>query len=137
MPRSVAFGLLLLRVCFGLVVAAHGFAKLGNFSGFAAQNGGTLLALGAIAGELGGGLGLATGFLTRVAGAGMAAVMGYIALTVQLGNAAALGTGKGTAFEFPFLLAILGIAFVVMGPGPYSLDALVWRRRRAPGGVRF
>ncbi|HLL52242.1 MAG TPA: DoxX family membrane protein [Myxococcaceae bacterium] len=134
MPSSTAVGLLLFRVFFGLVIASHGLVKLGDFSGFAARSGGTLLALCAVAGELGGGLGLATGLLTRVAGAGVAAVMFFIAFTVQLANASALGTGKGTAFEYPFLLGMFGVAFVVMGAGPYSLDAVIQRRlkRSAP-----
>jgi uncharacterized membrane protein YphA (DoxX/SURF4 family) len=38
------------------------------------------------------------------------------------------------AFEYPFLLGLFGVAFVVMGAGPYSLDAVVQRRlgRSAP-----
>lgn len=129
MDRPVAAALLLLRVFFGLILAAHGAAKLGNLSGFLEANG-HFAGLGAIAGELLGGLGLAVGLFTRVAAAGLCAVMFTIAFGWHAKAIAAIGTGPGTAFEYPFLAGVLGVAFVLAGAGPYSLDALLRKRRR-------
>jgi putative oxidoreductase len=130
MASTTAAGLLLLRVSFGLMLAAHGVAKLLEFQAFVPRAGGTALAIGAILGELAGGLGLAAGFLTRLAGLGVATVMLTIAFTRQAQHLAAVGTGPGNAFEYPFLLGIVGVAFAIMGAGPFSLDARVFGPRR-------
>lgn len=134
MPSSISFGLLLIRLGFGLTLAMHGLPKLLHFSDFAAKQGSVLLAVCAIAGELGGGLGLAVGLLTRLAGAGLAAVMWFVAFKVQgaLQHLGQVGTGDGTKWEYPLLAGLVGFAFVVMGAGEYSLDEKLFPTKKKP-----
>ncbi len=130
MPKSHALGLLLLRLSFGLVLAAHGARHLASYHAFVHLAGGRWQAIGAIAGELGGGLGLATGLLTRLAGLGLGVVMLTIAFTRMFHGLAAIGTGPGVGFEFPFLVGILGVALVFTGAGEWSLDGALFRRKK-------
>jgi putative oxidoreductase len=126
MEKSRDTGLLLIRLGFGIIMAMHGWGKVADFPNFAHKNGGTVLAACAVAGEFGGGLGLAVGFLTRIAGLGLAAVMWYIAFHIQHAHISQVGTGGGSAFEYPFLIGVVGLAFFFTGAGAYSLDARVF-----------
>jgi putative oxidoreductase len=72
--------------------------------------------------EFVGGLALAVGLLTRLSAAGLAAVMVGAALMVHR-SAFFLPSGA----EFTLLLAALAGAFILMGPGRYSLDARLAR----------
>lgn len=128
--RTTSLALLILRVSFGLTIAAHGLMKLPNWEKFVQNAGGLWLAVAAVSGELLGGLGLAAGLFTRLAAAGMAAVMFGIAFRHQFAHLAAIGTAKGNAFEYPFLVGVLALSFVLMGAGAYSLDALLRGRGR-------
>lgn len=134
MPSSTSFGLLLIRLGFGLTLAMHGAQKLVHFSDFSAKQGSVLLAACAIAGELGGGLGLAVGLLTRLAGVGAAAVMWFVAFKVQgaLQHLGQIGTGDGTKWEYPFLAGLVGVAFLVMGAVEYSLDEKLFPSKKKP-----
>jgi putative oxidoreductase len=135
MSKSHALALLLLRLSFGLTIAAHGARHLADFDAFVPKAGGTALALCAIAGELGGGLGLAFGLLTRLAGLGLGAVMLAIAFTKYPELARQLGTGAATAFEYPFLTGVLGVSFLFSGAGPFSLDEAFFGKKK-PGRLR-
>ena len=126
MSKPFYVGLLLIRITFGLVLAAHGAMKIPMFSEVAARNGGSIMAACAILGELGGGLGIAVGLLTRFAGLGLTAVMWYVAFHIQIDKAALIGTGPGTQFEYPFLVGVIGIALFITGPGAYALDSIVF-----------
>lgn len=128
--KTIGWGLLLIRLAAGLLLAVHGAQKLLAFASFAPTVGGTLPAACAVAGELLGGLGLCVGLWTRLAGLGAAVVMGVVAFRVQLAHLPELGAGPGTQFEYPFLLCMVATAFVIMGAGPLSLDARIARRRR-------
>lgn len=129
MPKREALGLLLVRLCFGLVMAAHGYGHLAAFSAFTGMAGGRWLAIGAIAGELLGGLGIAVGLATRLAGGGLGLVMMAIALTRNGAAMGHLGTGAGTVFEYPFLVGVVGWALACSGAGTFSLDQLFWGRK--------
>jgi putative oxidoreductase len=132
----MSLGLLLLRVVFGLTLAAHGSQKLFGSFGGGGPAGTTkffrslgfrtpvLMALVAGLGELAGGLLFALGLLTPLAA---------LILTVVMLNA--IGTvhwKKGffnSAGGYEFNLAILAtvVAITAIGPGRYSLDgALGW-----------
>lgn len=76
--------------------------------------------------ELGGGLALVAGFLTRLAALGLALNMvGAIATAgVQVGGPIHLGLAPTLALVMVFLLWA--------GPGPYSVDARLVGRTRAP-----
>src|SRR5215207_2319255 len=132
----MALGLLLLRVVFGLTLAAHGSQKLfGSFGGGSPAGTTTffrslgfraplLMALIAGLGELAGGLLFAFGLLTPLAA---------LILTVVMLNA--IGTvhwkkgffNSAGGYEFNLAIIATAVAVTAIGPGRYSLDhALGW-----------
>jgi putative oxidoreductase len=132
----MSVGLLLIRVVFGLTLAAHGSQKLfGSFGGGGPAGTTTffrslgfrtplLMAVVAGLGELAGGLLFAFGLLTPLAA---------LILTVVMLNAIATVHWKKGFFNsaggYEFNLAILAtaVAITAIGPGRYSLDsALAW-----------
>jgi putative oxidoreductase len=126
-------GLLIARLVFGLLMAAHGAQKLfGWFGGhgLSAVSGmfeslgfrpGRLFAAAASASELGSGLLIAFGFLGPVGPALMLSVMIVAAVSVHWQNGLfAMANG----IELPLLYAAAAAALALTGPGAYSLDAL-------------
>ena len=125
-------GLLVMRVVFGLIYAAHGAQKLfGWFGGYGiAGTGGFLETLGfrpgktfataAGLGEFLGGLLLALGFLGPVGPALMVSGMLVAIITVHRKNKFFVAT-NGMEHPLTFLTAAVGLALT--GPGRYSLDA--------------
>ena len=126
-------GLLLIRLVFGVVMAAHGAQKLfGWFGGYGiAGTGGYLESLGfrpgklfaALAGlgEFAGGLLLALGFLGPIGPALVLSVMIVAAVTVHWGKGL-FSTTNG--IEVPLLYAATAAGLALTGPGRFSLDAL-------------
>jgi putative oxidoreductase len=128
------FGLVLLRLVFGLLMAAHGAQKLfGWFGGYGltAVGGyfeglgfkpGRLFALSAGASEFFGGLLVALGLFGPVGPALMVSVMVVAAISVhwQHGVFAA-----ANGIELPLAYAAAGVALALTGPGLYSFDALL------------
>ena len=125
-------GLLVARIVFGLVMAAHGSQKLfGWFGGYGlAGTGGFFEQLGfrpgrtfaALAGttELAGGLLLALGLLGPIAPAAILSVMMVAALTVHWPQGL---FAQNNGIEVPLLYSTAAVALALTGFGAYSLDA--------------
>ncbi|GAA2022920.1 DoxX family membrane protein [Pseudokineococcus marinus] len=128
--KRTDLGLLALRAGVGGTLFAHGAQKLfGWFGGYGLEaTGGAMESMGfapgkrsalmAGLGEAGGGAALALGLATPAAGAAAAATM-TTAGTVH-GPAGFWVTDGG--FEYNAVLATVGSALAVAGPGRYSLD---------------
>ncbi len=133
-PRTVALGLLLGRLVFGALFAAHGGQKLfGWFRGHGLQGTGEFFesigfrpgrtfAVAAGLTELASGLLILLGFLGPVGPALLLSVMTVAIVTVHRGNGL-LATSNGS--ELPLLYATAALGLALAGPGPYSLDALL------------
>lgn len=127
-------GLLIARLVFGLMLAAHGSQKLfGWFSGpgmkgtamFLESLGfrpGRLFALAVAFTEFGGGLLLAVGVFEPIAAAAIVAGMIVAIATVHWGNGLLAGTN---GIELPLLYLAFASALALTGSGTYSLSALL------------
>ena len=131
---TLGAGLLLGRLIFGVLMAAHGAQKLfGWFGGYGLNATGEFFvqlgfrpgrAFASIAsiGELGSGLLIALGFLGPVGPAVMISVMLVAAISVHWEHGL-FATSNG--IELPLLYATGAFGLALTGFGPYSLDALL------------
>jgi putative oxidoreductase len=125
---AVDTGLLILRLCLGLTLAAHGFNKFfagGRIPGTArwfesiGMKPGGLHARIAATCEVGAGLGLAAGLLTPIPAAGFVALMFVAAWTVHRPNGFFI---VKEGWEYNMVLAVAAVAVATIGPGRFSLD---------------
>ncbi|QBD78750.1 DoxX family protein [Ktedonosporobacter rubrisoli] len=133
MTLALSSGLLLLRLVAGLTIAAHGLQKLIPWAGgpgFSGMKEGlqkqgfkpAALWTGlAVVGELGGGLSLALGFLTPLGAAG---IIGAMTIAIFKTHWKAGFWSQKHGYEYALLHLAVALAFGIMGPGSYSLDAL-------------
>ncbi len=133
-PRAIDLGLLIVRVAFGALFAAHGGQKLfGWFRGFGLEGTGAFLesmgfhpgrtfAAASGTAELTSGLLILLGFLGPLGPALLLSVMAVAVVTVHWGNGL-LATSNGS--ELPLLYATAAVGLALAGPGTYSLDALL------------
>ncbi|MDQ0923849.1 putative oxidoreductase [Pseudarthrobacter sp. W1I19] len=120
--------LLLLRICFGVTMAAHGYSKLFMGAGIAGAGKwfsslglrpGSFHAWLAALTEIGAGIALALGLFTPFASAAFVALMLVAGWTVHRSKGFFIGTG---GWEYTFIMAVGGIAIAVAGPGHISMD---------------
>lgn len=132
----MSLGLVLIRVVFGLTLAAHGSQKLFGSFGGGGPAGTTkffrslgfraplLMALVAGLGEFVGGLLFAFGLLTPLAALILAVVMLNAIATVHWKKGFFNSAG---GYEFNLAILATAVAITAIGPGRYSLDrALGW-----------
>ncbi|MCZ7677423.1 MAG: DoxX family protein [Sandaracinaceae bacterium] len=142
LSRALTPGALtILRVVVGFVLLVHGWMKLTSFEawrGMVADLGvpaPDVFAAFSTAAELGGGIGLMLGLLTPIAA--LAVLVNMIVAILLVHADAGLLAAEG-GFEYPLVLALVALFFLVRGAGPASVDALIFRRRpeRERGAVR-
>lgn len=130
---AVSTATLLVRVVVGAAFVLHGWPKIQNPTGW--MGGGTDTPPGfmqaAAAGlEVCGGVLLALGLLTRVAAVGLAGVMvGALVLYHAPQNTPFVSTG-GPSWELTAVYLTVMLLMAATGPGAWSLDAALFRRRR-------
>lgn len=130
--QPAVLALTILRIGVGVVLIAHGWQKLSDVQGTAAMFAHhgiphpTLSADLAILGEFFGGLGLALGVLTHLAALGPLLTMAGAIYFVHRDNGLFAQNG---GFEYPLVLGLVALFFVVRGGGPLSVDAAFMHRR--------
>ena len=138
-PFLLDLALLILRVALGVCFVIHGLGKLGivgpgNMSGFT----GWLQSLGlpfpalqarvAMLSELIGGALITVGLGTRVAAIFCLIAM-IVAATIGHKGGGYLITNNPPGNEYALNLAILMVVLILIGPGSYSLDHLLFANR--------
>lgn len=127
--------LLVVRVVMGVAFILHGWPKIQNPMGWMNAMGGEgvpsfLQALAALA-EFGGGIALLLGLLTPLAALGIVCQMlgALFMVHFPMGHPFVAATG-GPSYELPLVYLALAILLLVLGPGRWSLDALLFGRTR-------
>ena len=123
-------GLLLLRLVMGVAFVFHGWPKIQNpmeWMGPDAPVPAILQALAAVA-EFFGGMALIVGLLTRLASLGIMTNMIVALAIVHLPHGDPfVGKPGGHSYELAAVYLACAIVFLILGPGRYSLDALLFR----------
>lgn len=126
-----AWGLLVVRVVFGLGIALHGWGKVQHafsWMGPDAPVPGVLQALAALS-EFGGGIALILGLLTPLGLLGLAITMVVAITTVHLkAGHPFVARGGGPSYELAALYLAVSLLGLVAGPGQLSLDAKLFGR---------
>jgi putative oxidoreductase len=139
-PDQLNFGLLLLRLVVGPVIAFHGYAKIfrgGRLTGTAGwfhgmgMRPGHVHARFAAFGEVATGTCLALGLLTSFGGMGLVGLMTVAFWTVHKGNGL-LVTKDG--WEYNLVLASIGVVLATIGPGEWSVDNALGIDLNGPAG---
>ncbi|MDO9174615.1 MAG: DoxX family protein [Actinomycetota bacterium] len=128
--QQLDFGLLLLRLVFGVFLAYHGYNKVFGGGGLA----GTARWFGSIgmkwplwqarlaaATEIGAGLMFAAGLLTPLAAAGMVGVM-VVAIVVEHWTVGFFSFKPTQGWEYCASIVVVAVAVGTMGAGRWSLD---------------
>ncbi|HEX9000087.1 MAG TPA: DoxX family protein [Blastocatellia bacterium] len=126
-----AWGLLLVRLVFGLGIAQHGWGKIQKpftWMGADAPVPGFLQALAALS-EFGGGIALILGLLTPLALLGLTITLLVAITTVHLkAGHPFVARGGGPSYELAALYLAVSLLVLFAGPGRLSLDAKLFGR---------
>jgi putative oxidoreductase len=132
---NVDTGLFLLRIVLGIIFIAHGGQKVfGWFGGYGLQGTAgfmatlgvpTVLAYIASFTEFFGGLAMIGGLLARPAALGLAFTMLVAIVKVHLAG----GFFAPNGLEYPLSLAAIAVTIFILGPGRYSLDEKLFKRK--------
>jgi putative oxidoreductase len=124
-------GLLLLRLVMGVAFVFHGWPKIQNpmeWMGSEASVPAIFQALAALA-EFGGGMALVGGLLTRLASLGIMSNMIVALGMVHLPHGDPFVSMKGgPSYELAAVYLACAVLFLILGPGRFSLDALLFRK---------
>lgn len=127
-PANVA--LLTLRVVVGLALMLHGWGKIQNPMGWMGPDSsipGIFQFLAALS-EFGGGLAWILGLLFPLASLGIIFTMlGATSLHMFILGDPFVSQGGG-AYELPLVYLCIGMLFLAMGPGDYSLDKKLFKK---------
>ena len=132
-PRLREVGLALLRIILGVVFFAHGYLKffkmgMAGVVGFFTNLGipaPTIAAWGVTMLEMVGGILLILGFLTPILGILFAIEMAGVIYFAKRGQ----GFMAPKGYEFELTLLVASLALALSGPGAFSLDKVLRRRR--------
>ncbi|MFE5703960.1 DoxX family membrane protein [Rhodococcus koreensis] len=142
---SIDFGLLLLRICLGMTMAAHGYGKLfrggriagtaGWFDSIGVRPGRAHAWLAALT-EVGAGLLLAIGLLTPFAAAAFVSLMIVAAWTVHRGHGFFV-VADGWEYNLALAVGALSVAVAVAGTGRLSVDWAIFGGNLLSGWAGF
>jgi len=123
-PPQQDIALLLLRIVFGLILVLHGWPKLKHPSW--GKSAGHSTVVGFLVGfaEVFGGLGVLFGFLTQIAAFGPLIVM-LGAVYHHKFKWKHPFVSKEKSYEYALLLTLVALLFILVGPGAYSIDAMI------------
>ena len=130
--KRLSLSLLLIRLIFGLAMAYHGWPKFQNMTTWMGPDTGIptiFIALAAIA-EFLGGIAIALGALTPIAAFGNACTMLVAALFHISKGDPFVSKGAGGSWELAGVYLVLSIAILLIGPGRFSVDALLTKKWR-------
>lgn len=125
-----ALALLALRVVAGAAFMLHGWPKIQNPLGWMGEQAPIPVVLQALAAifEFFGGAAWILGLLTPLASLGIACTMGT-ALSHHVSRGDPF-VGRGASYELALVYLVISVLFLVFGPGRFSLDSLLFGRRR-------
>jgi putative oxidoreductase len=135
----VGAALLLLRLVVGLAFVFHGWGKVTNIGGFAsAMHLPWVLAAMAAFSEFGGGIMLMLGLLTPLAALAICIVMLTALFMVHIphGDPFVSANPAQHSFEVAAVYLVSAVAFLLTGPGAYSVDAWLLRQLRLDGAEK-
>ena len=123
-----SLGLLVLRVVVGAAFILHGWPKIQKPTSWMGDAVPGVLQFAAAIAEFGGGIALILGLLTPLVALALAVQMAAALMLVHIPKGHPF-VGEGS-YELPLVYLFLFLALSAIGPGRYSLDALLSGRAR-------